>query len=77
MSDIGLAIWTLYDHPTDMPGCPYVARLSHVGKGGVNTTDMALWSENLEELRASMVSQGLTCLTRSPEDDPKIIEVWL
>jgi hypothetical protein len=24
-----------------------------------------------------MLSQGLTCLARSPEDDPKIIEVWL
>jgi len=76
MSD-ALAMWTLYDNPLDMPGCPYVARLSEVNGDGVKTTSMILWSEDLEELRASMMSQGLTCLTRSPEDDPKIIEVWL
>lgn len=72
-----LAMWTLYDHPADMPDCPYVARLYEVDSNGVRAPGMILWSEELEELRASMRSRGLTCLTRWPEDDPKIIEVWL
>jgi len=76
MSD-ALQMWTLYDHPADLPDCPYVARLFEVGSDGVKATTMTLWSESLDELRASMTSQGLTCLARSPEDDPKIIEVWL
>lgn len=72
-----LAIWTLYDHPIDMPDFPYVARLFEVDGDGARATTTTLWSEDLDELRASMRSQGLTCLPRSPEDDPKIIEVWL
>jgi hypothetical protein len=72
-----LAIWTLYDHPADMPDFPYVARLFEVDSNGVRAPGMTLWSEDLEELRASMRARGLTCLTRRPEDDSKIIEVWL
>lgn len=72
-----LAMWTLYDHPADMPGCPYVARLFEVDGDGMRLTGFSLWSEKLEELRDAMVSQGLTCLARMPEDDSKIIEVWL
>lgn len=72
-----LPMWTLYDHPVDMPDCPYVARLFEVDGDGVRTTSMTLWSESLEELRDALRRQGLTCLARSPEDDPKIIEVWL
>jgi hypothetical protein len=75
MSD-GLNIWTIYDHPTDYPYW-YVTRLSIVKGGEPEITSIVLYSEDLEELRDVMRQQGLTCLARFDEDDPKIVEVWL
>lgn len=72
----GLNIWTMFDHPTDFPE-HYVVRLSVVTAAGPNITNVTLYSEDLEELREAMRAQGLVCLERDPEDDPKIIEVWL
>lgn len=74
MSD-KLAIWTVYDHPSDYPNA-FVAHLSEVDATGA-VSGFAIFSENLDELRAALASQGLIKLTRSQEDDPKIIEVWL
>lgn len=67
-----LPIWTLYDHPRDYP-TEYVARLFI----GEKPTDQVLTSKSLDLLRSEMVARGLSCLTRSPGDDPKIIETWL
>ena len=75
MSD-GLNIWTIYDHPKDYPD-HYVTRLSIVTAGGPDVTSVVLYSDDLEELRDVMRQQGLTCLARFDEDDPKIVEVWL
>jgi len=33
--------------------------------------------DTLGEVRQRMRNLGLVCLTRHPEDDPVIVEVWL
>lgn len=66
-----LPIWTIYDHRGDFQGV-FVARLSILDK----PTTKTLMAGTLEGLR-SQLPTGLTCLPRSPEDDPVIVECWL
>lgn len=71
-------MWVIYDHPVDYPD-HYVARRfcierSHAGARGL---PLSVISDDLEAIRAVMVRIGLTCLSRSPEDDAKIIESWI
>lgn len=73
-----LPMWTLYDHPSDMPDC-FVARLWHVGSEGTFEpvkTDTVMTAKFLDDLR-DMLPQGLYCIPRLPDDDPCIIETWL
>lgn len=73
----GLAVWTIYDHPLDFPDS-YVARQWLVGETGLQATANVVQSQDLEVLRTMMlVDLGLTCLPRSPEDDPKVVESWV
>jgi hypothetical protein len=72
MSNDVLHIWTIYDRPSDFPH-NYVARKFALDK----PTDDFIVSPNLDALRQIMVDKGLTCLTRSPQDDPRIVESWL
>jgi hypothetical protein len=69
-----LSLWTLFDHPVDFP-TTYVARRSEVAQTPVITTDFI--TGELDELRRYMMKAGLTCITRSPQDHPNIVEVWL
>jgi hypothetical protein len=71
-----LLMWTVYDHPTDYPTL-FVARCHIVGPDGSKPSDSVITSESLEIVRAMMLEMGLTCLTRDPNDNPKIIETWL
>lgn len=72
-----LTMWTVYDHPTDYPN-NYVARRFEVDANGPRPTDSIIITPDLEALRAMLAFElGLTCLTREPGDDPKIVEVWL
>lgn len=71
----GLPMWTVYDHPTDYPN-EFVARKSIV-TNVVYMTDELLRQDDLEELRKDLAGRGLICMQRSPEDDAKIVEVWL
>lgn len=75
MSD-KLLMWTVYDHPADYPD-HFVARRFEVDGSGARATSITIWSSGLGELRAALAGRGLTVLTRSPEDDPKIVETWL
>lgn len=77
MSDGGLSMWTVYDHPSGYPD-EFVARRFEVHRDGPKMTDSIMIAENIETLRYVLCFEmGLTMLTRSPEDDPKIVEVWL
>lgn len=40
-------------------------------------TDDVVSSISLNTLRLWMIVHGLVCLTRSPEDQPQIVESWL
>lgn len=67
-----LSMWVIYDHPTDYPEW-FVARQWL----GEEPTGKAVFSNDLEVLRQHMRDRGLGCLTRMPDDDPVIVEVWL
>jgi len=71
-----LDIWTVYDHPSDMPD-KFVARRFVVDATGPRATKDVLASPDLAALREGLEMLGLTPLARSPEDDPKIVESWL
>jgi hypothetical protein len=68
-----LLIWTIYerDYPDWFVARPHIIRPKTAGP-----LPMHLMAADLETLRA-MLPDGLTCLARSPGDDPTIIEVWV
>jgi hypothetical protein len=74
--DAIMSMWIVYDHPTDFP-TEFVARRHEIVRGGSRPTDEAMASHSLDSLREALVGRGLTCLSRSPHDDPKIVETWL
>lgn len=67
-----LSIWVIYDHPTDYPD-DFVARRFAYDR----PTDDVKLARNVMELRADMMALGLSCITRSSNDDAKILETWL
>jgi hypothetical protein len=71
-----LRMWTIYEHPKDYPES-HVARLFEVTEDGPRATPSIIISPSLEFLREQMVLMGLTVISRSKQDDPVIIEVWL
>jgi hypothetical protein len=74
--DDQLYMWVIYDHPSDLPDW-YVARPWIVVGKRAAAIRSDIRSKDLDEIRHFMVSMGLTCLDRSPRDNPVIIEVWL
>lgn len=71
-----MRMWTVYDHPADYPDS-YVAREFIVFTGGPMPTTNFMACPDLELLRDELYGMGLVSLARSPEDEPKIVEVWL
>ena len=71
-----LAMWIVYDHPTDYPHC-YVARRFEVGASGATATESMMICPDLDRLRGQLVLMGLTPINRSDEDDAKIVETWV
>lgn len=71
-----LPVWAVYDHPADFPST-YVARCWLSGPGTVTATDDFIVSPDLESLRHLLACRGLTRFDRSPEDDAKLLEVWI
>lgn len=69
--------WAIYDHPSDFPNT-YVARCWIIEQNGTYgpSTDVIMTTD-LDSLRRMMEGMGLVRITRSPDDDPTIIEVWL
>ena len=66
-----LELWTIYDSPIDLPG-RFVARKWLMDQ----PTNELLLDKTLDGLGAKL-PQGLTCLQRSPQDDPRIVETWI
>lgn len=69
-------LWTIYDHPTDYPDL-YVARRWRIGAGVMIATGHVLGDTDIEKIRQNLYRRGLVRINRSPQDDPKIMEVWL
>jgi hypothetical protein len=68
-------LWMIYDHPSDYPDS-YVARLSVISSGVFEDTNEMFIADTLEEVR-KLLPRGLACLSRDPDDDKAIVEVWL
>jgi len=71
-----MSMWTVYDHPTDYPRHFVARRFVVLGGGLFGPTDDARFATTLSELR-TMLPRGLYRLDRMPDDDPKVLEVWL
>lgn len=71
-----LFMWVIFDHPLDFPDY-FVAHKRAIYPGQDIPTRVFILDPNLEQLRDTMRERGLACLTRSPEDHPKIIETWI
>jgi hypothetical protein len=76
LSENAFEVWTLYDNPKEMPGY-FVLRLLVMDKGEVLGSPEAFWCKDPEPLRAKMRARGLVCMTRSPKDEPHIVETWI
>lgn len=73
-----LVMWTVYDHPTDFPDV-YVARRFDIVSGAALVTPQTIMAADLDVLRQRLFEEA-DCtdrLPRDPNDDPKILEVWL
>ena len=75
MSGYELAIWTIYDHPLDLPDY-FVARKWLCSPHGPEATDEVLMDTDLNRLRAKLPPM-LYCMPRKEKDDPVIIETWI
>ena len=75
MSADALPIWTVYEHPSDMPD-KYVARMFLCTKYAI-ATDEVIVADTLDEVRKTLACRGLIRITRHQTDDPVIVETWL
>ena len=72
-----MTVWVIYDHPKDHPDT-FVARPQFVMEdNSVQPCRVAWANEDLDVIREALAATGLTCLSRDPNDDPKIVECWL
>lgn len=70
-----LCMYTIYKHPADYPN-KYVVRRSAIGEGDVkHDREPLIVAETLLDARA-VIPWGLTCLSRHPNDEAQIFEVW-
>ena len=72
-----LPMWVVYDHPLDMPD-RFVAR-RWLTLPNNRPTQEVLTADKLDDLRYAIqrAMPGAVRLDRSPDDDAKIMEVWL
>lgn len=69
-----LAMFTIYNNPSDYPG-KFVVRMLIVGHDGPVMTDAIGIADEIIGARA-MVPPGLYCQQRSEGDDGPIVETW-
>jgi hypothetical protein len=68
-------IVTIYDHPFDAPD-GFAVRYWDVEPGKVLPGKLVTSFPTLEAAREH-VPRGLVNIGRTPEDDPKVVEVWV
>jgi hypothetical protein len=76
--------WTIYRNPSDYPfsfagSGFYVARAFVLDEGEAKATGRALFSNDLDKLRALVLETdpGLISFPRNEGDEPQIVETWL
>lgn len=69
-----LAIWTVYENPSDYPG-KFIARKIIVGADPHSNTTM-VDGDSLSEVREK-IPGVLFRMERHPDDDPVIVETWM
>lgn len=69
-----LDMWTVYENPSDYPG-HFVTRQWRVGSDGARCEEAVIVVHTLEQARM-LIPPGLHCQSRSPDDDPVIVETW-
>lgn len=73
-----LTVWTIYENPSDAPGW-FVVRGHDIVHGQTEPVPHERpvgLATNLGGAR-ELVPAGLTCISRSPEDDPCVVESWI
>lgn len=71
-----LSIWVIYDHPKDEPDT-YIARHWEIVDGRMLPTRETITCNTVDAIRGWLRDAGLTRFSRSPGDDPVILECWL
>lgn len=74
--DINLAIWTIYERPSDYPD-RYIARKFILDRSKHRATESVIISTDIEELRTHFRRLRLVCLSRGEKDDKVILESWI
>ena len=67
-----MQLFVVYDHSKDYPS-EFVVREFY----NETPKEIVLRSKRLDVIRYSLLSRGLVKLERFPEDDPKILEIWI
>lgn len=77
MSETALYMWVVYKDPKDAPpGYPFMVRARRITAGKDEPCAEARAAKTLE-LARSCIPPGKVMLSRHPDDDPVIVEVWL
>lgn len=72
-----LPMWTVYDHPLDMPNF-FVAREWFVhSRMGAFSTKAVIVSDDIGRVRGPLAAAGLYRMDKFVGDDPNILEVWM
>lgn len=74
--DAVLVMWTLYDHPHDIPDS-FVARKWLVTRQGERPTGEIVRADTAQAIYEHFRNQGLGWIERHPDDDPKIMGTFL
>lgn len=70
-----LEMYAVFDHPSDYPS-HFVVRHIVIPPGSPPMPGDCQLAESLAEAR-DFIPHGLVNIGRQPEDDPKIVEVWV
>lgn len=73
---VSLSMWTVYDHPRDMPDF-FIARRWAIRAMKTMPTKDVIRDTDLEAVRDRLRTMGLHQLARNAADDLVIIETWI
>jgi hypothetical protein len=70
-------MFTIYRSPDDHPGRYVVRRFTIAGGEPVPDPEPMFVGRSLEAAREAIPPEADTCLSRSPSDEPSILETWV